>query len=109
MLLPQHELDHFSYFKTDYKWGTDKGYNTTCHDEISIFYSKEKSFLGYKYRKEWRRIHSLTRVNGEGGWSQSKSTSALIAQLQLYESNNWNYVDKKTYDTLTEKFPEMFL
>ena len=109
MLLPQHELDYFSYFKTDYKYGTDKKYNTTCHDEIIIFYSEQKSFLGYKYRKEWRRIHLLARYKNVDGWGMRKGTEALIAQLQQYEANNWNYVDKKTYNTLTEKFPEMFL
>ena len=109
MLLPQHELDNFSYFGADHKFGIDQHYNTTCDDIIVITYSKMKSFLGFKYRKEWHKKHIISRFTKDGMWHQNLSASALIAQLQQYEANNWNYIQPELYKRLSNLHPEMFL
>ena len=110
MILPKHELKHFSYFIETHKFGQDKNYRDTCHDIIKIYYSQPKSFLNFKYRKEWSREYKiLRRRTADGKWGQADSARTLLEQLHKVEQSNWTFVEPIVYNKLCTLHPELFL
>ena len=109
MLLPPHELEYFTHFKTDFKYGTDKESNSTCYDIITLYYSKEKTFLWMKYRKSWSKTYKFQKIMKKSKWSLMSGTESFVNQLIKIQDNQWTSIDPKVYEKIKAKCPEYFL
>ncbi len=109
MILPPHKMKDFTHYIADYEYGTDKNYNNTCHDIIELFYSKEKTFLWMKYRKDWSVKYKFSRINKASNWEISKGAQNFINQLSKAQSEQWTCIDPKVYNKIKTEHPEYLL
>ncbi len=110
MILPPHIAKDITHYKSNYKYGTDKNYNNTCDDIYTVYFSKEKTFLGFRYRKEWERIYKFSRRKGDGGrWEIRSGSAEFLTQMNKIQSNKWVSISPELYERIQKDHPEYLL
>ena len=109
MILPPHIAKYVTHFKIDYNHDIDKNHNNICNDIYVVYFSKLKSFFGFKYRKEWNEEYKFARISVKKAWQMSESSTEFRDQMNLIQQNNWTLISPETYKKIQKDHPEYLL
>ena len=84
------------------------------HDEITVIFEGQKSFLGYKYHGTWTKVYSFkykytgTKDNTRM-FSANPDVKELTNQLSEHLSGQRIEISKENYDFFKDLYPDRFI